>query len=105
IINGKRYSHIIDPRTGNPVKDIVSVTIVADNATRADALSTGVFVLGLDKGMELIENLPDIEGIIIYERNNSDLKIKISSGLKGLLKDDIKEFQKVPESDAIMKGS
>lgn len=105
IINGKRYSHIIDPRTGNPVKDIVSVTIVADNATRADALSTGVFVLGLDKGMELIENLPDIEGIIIYERNNSDLKIKISSGLKGLLKDDIKESQKVPESDAIMKGS
>ena len=105
IINGKRYSHIIDPRTGNPVKDIVSVTIVADNATRADALSTGVFVLGLDKGMELIENLPDIEGIIIYERNNSDLKIKISSGLKGLLKDNIKESQKGPETNAIMKGS
>jgi FAD:protein FMN transferase len=105
IIDGKRYSHIIDPRTGNPVKDIVSVTIVADNATRADALSTGVFVLGLDKGMELIENLPDVEGIIIYERNNSDLKIQTSSGLKGFFKDNIKDSLKVPESDIVITGS
>jgi thiamine biosynthesis lipoprotein ApbE len=66
-IEGKRYSHIIDPRTGYPVKGIVSVTIATDNATRADALSTGVFVLGLEKGMDLIEQLPDVEGIIIYE--------------------------------------
>ncbi|MFQ5712624.1 MAG: FAD:protein FMN transferase [Candidatus Scalinduaceae bacterium] len=105
ILDGKRYSHIIDPRTGNPVKEIVSVTIVADTATRADALSTGVFVLGLDKGMELIENLPDVEGIIVYERNNSELQIKTSSGLKGLLKDDIEESSEVPESDAIITGS
>jgi thiamine biosynthesis lipoprotein ApbE len=105
VIDGKRYSHIIDPRTGNPVKDIVSVTIVADNATRADALSTGVFVLGLDKGMELIETLHDVEGVIIYEDNNSDLQINTSSGLKGLFKDDTKESQKGPESDAIITGS
>ena len=105
IIDGKRYSHIIDPRTGNPVKDIVSVTIIADNATKADALSTGVFVLGLDKGMELIETLPDVEGVIIYEDNNSDLKIKTSSGMEGLFKDNIKESHEVPESDAIITGS
>jgi thiamine biosynthesis lipoprotein ApbE len=105
IIDGKRYSHIIDPRTGNPVKDIVSVTIIADTATRADALSTGVFVLGLDKGMELIETLPDVEGVIIYEDNNSDLQINTSSGLKDLFKDDIKESREVPESDAIITGS
>ncbi|MEE9604920.1 MAG: FAD:protein FMN transferase [Candidatus Scalindua sp.] len=104
-IDGKRYSHIIDPRTGNPVKGIVSVTIIADNATRADALSTGVFVLGLDKGMELIETLPDVEGVIIYEDNNSDLKINTSSGLKGLFEDDTKESWKIPESDAIITGS
>jgi thiamine biosynthesis lipoprotein ApbE len=104
-IDGKRYSHIIDPRTGNPVKDIVSVTIIADNATRADALSTGVFVLGLDKGMELIETLPDVEGVIIYEDNNSDLKIKTSSGLKGLFEGNTKESREVPESDAIITGS
>jgi thiamine biosynthesis lipoprotein ApbE len=99
IIDGKRYSHIIDPRTGNPVKDIVSVTIIADTATRADALSTGVFVLGLDKGMELIETLPDVEGVIIYEDNNSDLQINTSSGLKDLFKKNVKD------SDVIMSGN
>ena len=86
-INGERHSHIIDPRTGHPVTGIVSVTIVADSATRADALSTGVFVLGLDKGMELIEKLPDVEGVIIYEDNVSELHIKHSSGMKGIFKD------------------
>jgi FAD:protein FMN transferase len=105
IIDGKRYSHIIDPRTGNPVEGIVSVTIVADNATRADALSTGVFVLGLDKGMELIETLPDVEGIIIYELNNSNLNIKTSSGLKGLFKDNIMESLNLTDSDAVITGS
>ena len=55
--------------------------------------------------MELIENLPDVEGVIIYEDNNSDLKIKTSSGLKDLFKDNTKESREVPESDAIITGS
>jgi thiamine biosynthesis lipoprotein ApbE len=104
-INGKRYSHIIDPRTGNPVKGIVSVTIVADNATRADALSTGVFVLGLEKGMALIEKLTDVEGIIIYEDADSKLSTKTSSGMQTLFKRNIGDSQKEIESDMIMSGS
>jgi thiamine biosynthesis lipoprotein len=50
IIDRQRYSHIIDPRFGKPVQNMSSVTIVADNATDADALSTGLYVLGLVDG-------------------------------------------------------
>ena len=104
-IEGKRYSHIIDPRTGNPVKGIVSVTIVTGNATRADALSTGVFVLGLEKGMDLIEQLPDVEGIIIYEGTNSKLSTKTSSGMQDLFKNNTEGSQKETATDMIMSGS
>ncbi len=103
-IEGKRYSHIIDPRTGNPVKGIVSVTIVTDNATRADALSTGVFVLGLEKGMALIEKLPDVEGIIVYEDADSKLSTKMSSGMQTLFKNNTEGPQKEIESDMVMSG-
>jgi len=104
-IEGKRYSHIIDPRTGNPVKGIVSVTIVTGNATRADALSTGVFVLGLEKGMDLIEQLPDVEGIIIYEDTDSRLSTKTSSGMQDLFKNNTEGSQKETATDMIMSGS
>ncbi|MBT3353653.1 MAG: hypothetical protein HN402_01920 [Candidatus Scalindua sp.] len=104
-IEGKRYSHIIDPRTGNPVKGIVSVTIVTGNATRADALSTGVFVLGLEKGMDLIEQLPDVEGIIVYENADSKLSTKTSSGMQALFKNNTEGSQKEIKSDMIISGS
>ena len=104
-IDGERYSHIIDPRTGYPVKGIVSVTIVTDNATRADALSTGVFVLGLDKGMDLIEKMQDVEGIIIYENADSKLSTKTSSGTQALFKRNIEESPEETGSDVIMSGS
>ncbi|MCP4268181.1 MAG: FAD:protein FMN transferase, partial [Candidatus Brocadiaceae bacterium] len=98
-------SHIFDPRTGNPVKGIVSVTIVTDSATRADALSTGVFVLGLEKGMELIEKQSDVEGIIIYEDAGSKLFTKTSSGMQALFKRNINGSQGEAKSDVIMSGS
>ncbi len=104
-IEGKRYSHIIDPRTGNPVEGIVSVTIVTDSATKADALSTGVFVLGQEKGMALVEKLSDVEGIIIYEDADSKLSTKISSGMQALFKENIGDSPKEVESDMIIIGS
>ena len=104
-IEGKRYSHIIDPRTGNPVEGIVSVTIVTGNATRSDALSTGVFVLGLEKGMDLIEQLPDVEGIIVYEDTDSGLSTKASSGMQALFKENNENSQKETTPDMIMSGS
>ena len=104
-IDGERYSHIIDPGTGSPVKGIVCVTIVTDNATRADALSTGVFVLGLDKGMDLIEKLSDVEGIIIYEDADSRLSTETSGGMEALFRRNIKDSPEGIESDVIMSGS
>ncbi|MDY7093777.1 MAG: FAD:protein FMN transferase [Acidobacteriota bacterium] len=64
-IDGVRYAHILDPRTGQPVRDVRSVTIVCPNAELADALATGVFVLGREKGLALLNQLRGIEGMIV----------------------------------------
>jgi thiamine biosynthesis lipoprotein len=79
--DGRRYHHIIDPDTGEPANRCRSVTIMAKASTIADGLSTGVFILGAEKGMALIERLPDVEGVIV----TSDNQVQVSSGLKGRL--------------------
>ena len=63
--NGTRYAHIIDPRTGYPAAGIVSVTVFASKAELADALATSVFVMGIDTGINRINQLPNIECIIV----------------------------------------
>jgi len=69
--DGIRYSHVIDPRTGYPVSNgIVSVSIVADNCTLADGLATAVMVMGTEKGLDLINRRPGVEGLIIIEKAN-----------------------------------
>jgi thiamine biosynthesis lipoprotein len=81
INDGRRYHHILDPDLGEPTRGCRSVTIVTDRAVLADALSTGVFVLGPAAGMALIERLPDVEGVIVTDRN----EVLISSGLRNHL--------------------
>lgn len=78
MIDGQRYSHIIDPKTGWPARYCQSVTVMAKTAAWADALATGVFVLGPEKGLALIESLPDVEGVII----DGDGRMHISKNLK-----------------------
>lgn len=80
ISEGKRYHHILNPSTGLPTEGVESVTIIAPLAVDADALATAVFVMGKKKGMELIEKLKDVEGIII----DSD-GLAISSGVKNFI--------------------
>ena len=63
--DGVRYHHLLDPRTGHPAMGCQSVTVLAANCARADALATAVFVLGPQAGMEIIEGLADVEGLII----------------------------------------
>lgn len=63
--NGKRYSHIINPRTGYPATGIVSVTVFAQKAELADALATSIFVMGIEVGLNRVNQLPNIECIII----------------------------------------
>jgi len=67
--NGRRYHHIIDPATGEPAAGCRSVTIVADGATLADGLSTGVFLLGPDAGLALLARLPNVDGVIVTSTN------------------------------------
>lgn len=79
--DGRRYHHILDPDTGMPAMASRTVTILARRAVEADALGKIVFILGPDAGMELIERLPDVEGVIVGAYN----EVVISSGLKGRL--------------------
>jgi thiamine biosynthesis lipoprotein len=78
--NEKKYHHIIDPKDGYPPDKCVSVTIIADNALTADALATGIFILGPNDGMQLIERLDGIEGIIISKENGT-FTIDVSGGV------------------------
>ena len=73
-----KVGHIMDPRTGFSVAGCWSVSIIADNCTHADALATAAFVLGPQHGMQLIESLPGVEGLIIDSAGN----ILESSGLE-----------------------
>jgi thiamine biosynthesis lipoprotein len=82
-IDGKRYSHIIDPRTGYPVSNgVVSVTIIADTCTFADGLATGIMVMGVEKGLALINRLEETEGLIIIEKQDGSLLPYYSSGFE-----------------------
>ena len=67
-IDGQQYAHIIDPRSGYPTSGILSVTVFAQKAELADALATSVFVLGIDIGLNRINQLPDVECIIIDDK-------------------------------------
>jgi thiamine biosynthesis lipoprotein len=69
ILGGRRVHHLIDPRTGYPADKSISVTIIADNAVAADALSTAVFVLGPEKGAELLSSL-GVQGLIVDPYEN-----------------------------------
>ena len=62
---GKRYHHILDPATGYPTTLCRSVTIIAPTCIEADAYATGVFVLGPERGMELVNRTPRMEAMII----------------------------------------
>lgn len=79
--NDKLYSHLINPKTGYPVKNnLWSVSIITEDSMYADGLSTGVFVLGVEKGIELVESQEGVEAIFI----TSEKKVYVTSGVKDL---------------------
>lgn len=76
---GKRYHHILDPKTGYPADSgLMSATVLSPSSMEADVLSTAVFVSGLEKGMDIIRRLPQAEGILI----TTDKKVFVTKGLK-----------------------
>ncbi|HHV62587.1 MAG TPA: FAD:protein FMN transferase [Firmicutes bacterium] len=94
-VNGKRYHHIFDPATGWPSNSgIMSATIISDRSIDGDALSTSVFILGPEKGLELVNRLPGIEAVVI----TTDRRILVSKGLSksGALTITSKEYRLTP---------
>ncbi len=78
IEDGTRYHHILRPSTGEPASGVRSATIVGPDAVLTDALSTSVFVMGVDQGLRLIATLPDYEGIVI----DAEGQLYYSDGLR-----------------------
>ncbi len=68
--NGVRYAHIINPKTGYPATGIISATVFAPSAELADALATSVFVMGIDVGLDFINQMPGVECIIVDEKGD-----------------------------------
>ena len=83
IRDGIRYHHILDPRTAMPADGCMSVTVLARDAMTADGYATAIFVLGSDQGMEKIESLSGIEGLILYGKNS--IRRSMSSGLESMV--------------------
>ena len=79
--DGRRYHHLLDLSLGEPARLCRSVTLVTDRAVIADALAKGVFILGPDAGMALIERTPGVQGVIVSAKN----EVVVSSGLRGKL--------------------
>lgn len=77
-INGKRYAHIINPKTGYPSEGIISVSVFAPKAELADALATSVFVLGTEVGLDLINQIAGIDCIVVDDAG----KVYYSTNLK-----------------------
>lgn len=95
LIQGKRFGHIINPKTGMPIEeDVLSVTVVAASTIETDALDTGIFVLGKQNGVKVIEALGNTEAVIItgkvqsnnQDKKNKELDVWVSEGLKNKVK-------------------
>ena len=82
-VDGVRYSHVIDPRTGFPVSNgVVSASIISGNCMMADGIATAVMVMGVKKGLEMIDRLDGVEGLIVVEKKNGRLADYPSKGFK-----------------------
>ena len=69
MVNGQKYSHTINPRTGLPVRGIKSVTIISPNAEIADAMATPVMIMGIRAGLYMIDQIKDLEAMIVDDHD------------------------------------
>jgi len=82
VIEGRAYSHIIDPRSGYPINHgVVSASVVAPNCTLADGLATALMVMTPDKGIHLLNSLEAVEGLVIVQKPDGSLENHWSQGL------------------------
>jgi len=79
-IGNERYAHVVDPHTGYPVKGVAGVTVISTNAVEADAMSTALFVSGIDKSTPILSRIPSCHALFI--RDEQPLCIYVSSGFE-----------------------
>ncbi len=85
--DGVRYSHSIDPKTGYPVpQNLLSATVIADNAAWADCLASICMIVGKDKALQMLEDNADIEGYLIFVDEDGTIKTTSTSGFKEYIK-------------------
>ena len=89
VVAGKRYGHLLDPRTGRPAVDFGSITVWAQSAADADCLSTGLYVLGPDAALAWAEKRPGIEVLILQPDEGGDehpkLRVRATRGMRSRL--------------------
>jgi thiamine biosynthesis lipoprotein len=84
--NGVKYSHIINPKTGFPVKSrLLSVSIVARDCITADGWDTPLMVMGLEKSIETLKRHPELEGLLIYSDDQGNFKEYMTDGFKDMI--------------------
>ena len=74
-IGGRRYAHIIDPRTGRPVEGMAGVTVIAQTATETDAMSTGLFVMGMERAGDVLRELPGCGALFVPDRQPIEIYV------------------------------
>jgi thiamine biosynthesis lipoprotein len=89
--NGIRYSHTIDPETGYPVKhSLLSVTVLAENCTDADAYATAFMVMGLEKSKEFLKSRNDLQGYFIFNDEGGTLQTYSTDKFREIIEEEIK---------------
>jgi thiamine biosynthesis lipoprotein len=87
-VDGVKYSHAISPKTGHPVNhSLLSVTIIANSCSMADAYATAIIIMGEEKGKVFLDDHPELEGYLIYGDSNGVLQSYITPGIKKALKE------------------
>ena len=79
--DGKRFSHIIDPKTGHPSQNnLASVTVITKNCMRADTINTAFMVMGLDKSLKYVNEHPEIDALFVIRKNENEFETVMSKG-------------------------
>ncbi len=87
-VEGKRVSHMIDPRTGSPIShQLAAVTVISETCLLADGLATSVMILGQDAGLDWLEHYPGVEGLLIVRNEDGSFTEFMTSGFKQYLLD------------------
>jgi len=81
MIEGRRYGHVMDPRSGRPADSLLSATVLARDGATADALSTAVYVLGVEDGVRLVESVDGAEAVLIWSQGG-EVRHRVTEGLR-----------------------